>query len=181
MLLAAAALTHIHTYVQAIAVGRGLCLQQGVVVRTACGRPSRRVPYYVQSRGSCHHTLACWPRAPCPPCCAAACCAVACCAVLTLQSPNHKVNTPPVRVSLLSFCSVLSLAVAGCGVLCCAVLTLQLPDHKVHHIGQARAACDKRTSAGISLRVTDKLVAPVVIVAHNRVHYLAKCLMTLLR
>jgi hypothetical protein len=62
-----------------------------------------------------------------------------------------------------------------------AAVVLQLPDHKVHHIGQARAACDRRSAAGIKLHVTDKLVAPVVIVAHNRVHYLAKCLMTLLK
>lgn len=45
----------------------------------------------------------------------------------------------------------------------------------------ARAACDKRSSAGIKLRVSDKLVAPIVIVAHNRVHYLAKCLVTIYR
>lgn len=56
-----------------------------------------------------------------------------------------------------------------------------LADHQVHHIGMARAACDKRSSAGIKLRVTDKLVAPIVVVAHNRVHYLAKCLVTIYR
>jgi hypothetical protein len=56
-----------------------------------------------------------------------------------------------------------------------------VPAAQVQHVGQARSACDKRSGQGISLKVTDALVAPVVIVAHNRVHYLAKCLMTLLR
>lgn len=51
---------------------------------------------------------------------------------------------------------------------------------KAHHTGQARAACDSRNATGLQLKLTDNLVAPVVIVAHNRVHYLAKCLMKLL-
>ena len=61
------------------------------------------------------------------------------------------------------------------------LLTLQLPRHMIHHVGMARHACDKRDATGIKLHVSEKLVAPVVIVAHNRVHYLAKCLMNILR
>jgi hypothetical protein len=56
-----------------------------------------------------------------------------------------------------------------------------VPAALVHHVGQARSACDKRSGPGITLKVSDALVSPVVIVAHNRVHYLAKCLMTVLR
>lgn len=51
----------------------------------------------------------------------------------------------------------------------------------VHHVGKAKAACDAGGSTGLRLPHASSLVAPVVIVAHDRVHYLAKCLMTVLR
>jgi hypothetical protein len=58
---------------------------------------------------------------------------------------------------------------------------VQAPHVQVHHVSQAHSACDKRSGSGIKLAVSDTLVAPVVVVAHNRVHYLAKSLMTVLR
>lgn len=51
----------------------------------------------------------------------------------------------------------------------------------VHHVGKAKAACDATGSTRLRLPHASSLVAPVVIVAHDRVHYLAKCLMTVLR
>lgn len=61
---------------------------------------------------------------------------------------------------------------------------VQQPGHQqllVHHAGQARSACDNRGGVGLRVNVTADLVAPLVVVAHNRVHYLAKCLVLLLR
>jgi hypothetical protein len=59
--------------------------------------------------------------------------------------------------------------------------TMQVPQAQAHHVSQAHSACDTQSGPGINLAVSEALVAPVVIVAHNRVHYLAKCLMTVLR
>jgi hypothetical protein len=51
-----------------------------------------------------------------------------------------------------------------------------------HHIAQAGSACDKHNGTqGLQVPLSEALVAPVVIVAHKRVHYLAKCITTLLR
>jgi hypothetical protein len=53
-----------------------------------------------------------------------------------------------------------------------------------HHIAQARGStCTPRNNTlGLVLHHNDtRLVAPVVIVAHQRVHYLARCLTILLR
>lgn len=57
---------------------------------------------------------------------------------------------------------------------------------KPHYVAQAGSACvnqqHNNASQGLVLKSNDtRLVAPVVIVAHKRVHYLAKCLSTLLR
>jgi hypothetical protein len=66
---------------------------------------------------------------------------------------------------------------------CCCRTQVPVADHQVHHVGRARSACDKQGGAGIKLdaAANSGLVAPVVIVAHNRVHYLAHCLMTVLK
>lgn len=65
------------------------------------------------------------------------------------------------------------------------MLLLLLPqsiNFKPHHQAQVGAACLVHPQTdGLQLNVTDQLVAPVVVVAHNRVHYLAKCLTSLLK
>lgn len=62
-------------------------------------------------------------------------------------------------------------------------LSLQAPaQFAAHHTARAKAACDGATGTpGLQIQHTKELVAPVVIVAHDRVHYLARCLMTVLR
>lgn len=54
-------------------------------------------------------------------------------------------------------------------------------DSELHHIVTATSVCDKRGASGLSLNVTDELVAPLVIVGHNRPGYLAKTMMVLMK
>lgn len=52
----------------------------------------------------------------------------------------------------------------------------------VHHVGRPGHSC--HTSKGVprlQVPVSPSLIAPVVVVAHNRPHYLSKCVLTLLR
>lgn len=51
----------------------------------------------------------------------------------------------------------------------------------VHHVGQAGNACHASGSRRMTVPLHKELVAPVVVVAHNRVHYLAKAVTNLLR
>lgn len=56
------------------------------------------------------------------------------------------------------------------------------PQFVPHHITTPGDACARRNGTlGLHLPATRDLVAPLVIVAHSRVHYLAKCISTLLR
>lgn len=61
------------------------------------------------------------------------------------------------------------------------LLSFQAPPFAAHHTARAKAACDTAGAPGLQIQHTADLVAPVVIVAHDRVHYLARCLMTVLR
>eukprot|EP00775_Hariotina_reticulata_P008428 gene8428-8611_t len=55
-------------------------------------------------------------------------------------------------------------------------------DEDLQHVGTAGAgACNPGAAQGIKLNVTQQLVAPVVVLAHNRPKYLAKTLHQLLR
>lgn len=66
----------------------------------------------------------------------------------------------------------------------CHVLCVQVRDTDVQHVAKLGSACDGlNSSAANSLRlnVTNSLVAPVVILAHARAHYLAKTVLTLHR
>jgi hypothetical protein len=65
---------------------------------------------------------------------------------------------------------------------CC--LCVQVRDADVQHVAQLGSACERLNSStanGLHLNVTDSLVAPVVILAHARAHYLAKTVLTLHR
>lgn len=57
----------------------------------------------------------------------------------------------------------------------------QVADAELHHIATHGNVCDKQAAAGLSLNVTPNLVAPLVIMAHNRPGYLAKSLVSLLK
>jgi hypothetical protein len=62
------------------------------------------------------------------------------------------------------------------------LLPSQIRDEDLQHVGTAGDhACNPGTAPGIKLNVTKKLVAPVVVLAHNRPKYLAKTLLQLLR
>lgn len=63
----------------------------------------------------------------------------------------------------------------------CLRHAVQAPPSKAHYMGQARSGCDPGAAAGIKLELNEHLVAPVVVVAYNRVHYLARSLMHILR
>lgn len=66
----------------------------------------------------------------------------------------------------------------------CPVLCVQVRDTDVQHVAKLGSACDGlNSSAANSFRfnVTDSLIAPVVILAHARAHYLAKTVLTLHR
>lgn len=54
-------------------------------------------------------------------------------------------------------------------------------DEELHHIATHTSICDKQGAAGLSLNVTDVLVAPVIIVGHNRPGYMAKAIMSIMR
>lgn len=56
-----------------------------------------------------------------------------------------------------------------------------LRPHEVGHVGQPDEACDTRGGRGLTLPPGDKLVAPVVVIAHKRPDYLAKAMVSLLR
>jgi hypothetical protein len=45
----------------------------------------------------------------------------------------------------------------------------------------ANSVCDKRGAAGLTLNITSGLIAPLVIVGHNRPGYLAKTMMILMK
>jgi hypothetical protein len=66
----------------------------------------------------------------------------------------------------------------------CPVPCVQVRDTDVQHVAKLGSACDNLNSSaanGLRLNVTDSLVAPVVILAHARAHYLAKTVLTLHR
>lgn len=53
---------------------------------------------------------------------------------------------------------------------------------ELDHVGvEGSTACEKGPSKGLKLDVSAELVAPVVILGHNRVNYLARCMMGLLK
>jgi hypothetical protein len=67
---------------------------------------------------------------------------------------------------------------------CCVVLWAQVKDIDVQHVAQVGSACAGYNSSAphaLHLEITDTLVAPVVILAHARAHYLAKAVLTLHR
>jgi len=58
---------------------------------------------------------------------------------------------------------------------------VRVEDKELHHIATHQAVCDKRGASGLTLNVTDELIAPLVIVGHNRPGYLARSIMTLMK
>ena len=55
-------------------------------------------------------------------------------------------------------------------------------EKELHHVVTHVSVCDKGpASQGLSLNVTDGLIAPLVVVAHNRPGYLTKTMLTLLK
>lgn len=61
---------------------------------------------------------------------------------------------------------------------------VQVRDTDVQHVAKLGAACDNLNSSApnsLRLNLSDSLVAPVVILAHSRAHYLAKTFLTLHR
>lgn len=57
----------------------------------------------------------------------------------------------------------------------------RVEDAELHHIATHDNVCDKRGAAGLTVNVTEGLVAPLVVVGHNRPGYLAKTMMILLK
>lgn len=57
----------------------------------------------------------------------------------------------------------------------------QVTDKDVNHRGQVGAACEGLNRTRLQLNTTGDLVAPVVVLSHDRPGYLAKTLMTLLK
>jgi hypothetical protein len=58
----------------------------------------------------------------------------------------------------------------------------QVTEQDVQHIATDAAVCDPHGAAGLALNATDsQLVAPVVIVGHNRPGYLAKTVISLMK
>lgn len=63
----------------------------------------------------------------------------------------------------------------GCGVL------VQVKDRDVNHRGQVGAACQELDQTRLKLNTNSSLIAPVVVLSHDRPEYLGKTLMTLLK
>lgn len=57
----------------------------------------------------------------------------------------------------------------------------RVEDKELHHIVTASSVCDKRGASGLTLNVTDEMVAPLVIVGHNRPGYMAKAMMVVMK
>lgn len=57
----------------------------------------------------------------------------------------------------------------------------RVQDSELHHVTTHGNVCDKHEAAGLSLNVTEHLVAPLVIMGHNRPGYLAKSVVSLLK
>lgn len=61
------------------------------------------------------------------------------------------------------------------------VVGARVDDKELHHIVTANSVCDKQGASGLALNVTEDLIAPLVIVGHNRPGYLAKTMMVLMK
>jgi hypothetical protein len=58
---------------------------------------------------------------------------------------------------------------------------VQVKDRDVNHRGQVGAACEGLDQTRLRLNTTSSLIAPVVVLSHDRPGYLGKTLMTLLK
>jgi hypothetical protein len=54
-------------------------------------------------------------------------------------------------------------------------------NHELHHIATEKAVCDKNGASGLNLNITDDLLAPVVVVGHNRPGYMARTIIQLMK
>lgn len=57
----------------------------------------------------------------------------------------------------------------------------RVEENELHHIATHHSVCDKGGASGLSLNVSGELIAPLVIVGHNRPGYLTKTMMILLK
>lgn len=57
----------------------------------------------------------------------------------------------------------------------------RVADNELHHIATATSVCDKHGASGLTLDLTDDLVAPLVVVGHNRPGYMAKTIIKLMK
>lgn len=60
-------------------------------------------------------------------------------------------------------------------------MAVQVNDHDINHRGQVGVACRGLDSTRLKLNTSSSLVAPVVVLSHDRPEYLGKTLMTLLK
>lgn len=60
-------------------------------------------------------------------------------------------------------------------------MAVQVDDHDINHRGQVGVACRGLDSTRLKLNTSSSLVAPVVVLSHDRPEYLGKTLMTLLK
>ena len=57
----------------------------------------------------------------------------------------------------------------------------QVANHELHHIATEKDVCDKHDASGLTLNITEDLIAPVVLVGHNRPGYMARTIIQLMK